>query len=82
MIQRISSQANIIQAEVLKALMGTRSQKATLAEICKSTGLSKKDSKWAIKELRSSGVHIDSRKGYEITNLPDSIPAPLFLCGL
>jgi BirA family biotin operon repressor/biotin-[acetyl-CoA-carboxylase] ligase len=80
--QQSSSQSNITQAEVLKVLMGTRGQKATLAEICKSTGLSKKDSKWAIKELRSSGIHIDSRKGYEITGFPDSIPAPLFLSKL
>lgn len=46
------------------------------------TGLGRKAIKKAIEELVNSGIHIDSRRGYEIESFPDTIPAPLFLSGL
>lgn len=82
MIQQSSLQSNIIQAEVLKALMDSPGKKTTISELSGSTGLNRKTIKEAIEELRRSGIHIDGQKGYEITGLPDSIPAPLFLSRL
>jgi BirA family biotin operon repressor/biotin-[acetyl-CoA-carboxylase] ligase len=82
MIHQSSPQSNIIQAEILKVLMDSPGKRATISEIYRSTGLSRKTIRETIKELRRSGIHIDSRKGYAIVGLPDSIPAPLFLSGL
>ena len=62
--------------------MDSHGKRATISEIYNSTGLSRKAIKEAIEELRRSGINIDSRKGYAIMSLPDSLPAPLFLSGL
>lgn len=82
MIHQSSPQSNIVQAEVLKALMDSPGKRATIGEIYSSTGLSRSTIRETIRELRRSGIRIDSREGYAVMSLPDSIPAPLFLSGL
>jgi BirA family biotin operon repressor/biotin-[acetyl-CoA-carboxylase] ligase len=81
-IDQPSPQSNRVQAEVLKAILDSPGKRTSLNEIQSSTGLNKKNIKETIRELRRSGIRIDSRKGYAVMSLPDSIPAPLLLSGL